>query len=70
MHGNNDKKSKPGLQPDGSWVPSSRFERYTGSNPVMLEARERQRRESSKPDTQMDRCGSTGAGSSSKGKNS
>lgn len=62
MHGNNDKESR-----GNRVVPSDRFERYTGSNPVMLEARERQRRESNKPDTQLGSSSSTSAGSS-KGK--
>ncbi|MFP3015317.1 MAG: hypothetical protein ACEY3B_03270 [Wolbachia sp.] len=67
MPNDNDKKNKSGLQPDGSWVPSSRYERYTGSNPVMLEARARQERESSKPNTQLGSSSATSAGSS-KGK--
>ncbi|WP_353283782.1 hypothetical protein [Wolbachia endosymbiont (group A) of Lypha dubia] len=62
MHSNNDKKDS-----DKGFTPSSRYEKYSGSNPVMLEARERQRRESSKPSSQMESSSSTSAGSS-KGK--
>lgn len=62
MHGNNDKGSR-----GNRVIPSDRFERYTGSNPVMLEARERQRRESSKPATQLGGSSATSA-DSNKGK--
>ncbi|BET31882.1 MULTISPECIES: hypothetical protein [Wolbachia] len=70
MHGNNDKKSKSGPQPDGSWIPSSRYEKYNGPNKEIREQykKEMRERESNKPDTRMDKCSSTGAGSS-KGNN-
>ncbi|MCX3065148.1 hypothetical protein [Wolbachia endosymbiont of Drosophila pseudotakahashii] len=62
MYSNNGKKDS-----DKGFTPSSRYEKYSGSNPVMLEARERQRRESSKPGLQMESSSSTSAGGS-KGK--
>ncbi|WCR59217.1 MAG: hypothetical protein PG978_000653 [Wolbachia endosymbiont of Ctenocephalides felis wCfeF] len=61
MPNNKDSGSSKGI------IPSDRYERYSGSNKEMLEARERQRRESSKPDARLGGCSSTSAGSS-KGK--
>ncbi|MDG7052983.1 MAG: hypothetical protein LKM45_03820 [Wolbachia endosymbiont of Alcedoecus sp.] len=60
MHGNGDKKQK-------GWIPSERFEAYSGSNKGMLKEFARQGFGRDKPNTQLGSSSATSAGNS-KGK--
>ncbi|WCR59299.1 MAG: hypothetical protein PG978_000735 [Wolbachia endosymbiont of Ctenocephalides felis wCfeF] len=63
MHGNSGKKSNWGPQPDGTWIPSERFE-WVG--PDKEKNRAEWERANSKPSTQLGSSSSTST-SSSKG---
>ncbi|WP_341817062.1 hypothetical protein [Wolbachia endosymbiont (group A) of Agelastica alni] len=63
MHSNNDKKDSSG----SGFIPSDRFEKYTGPNKEIRDQYAKWQRESNKPGSQMESSSSTSAGSS-KGK--